>query len=1538
MEPEVTEKGQRRKLKRVVQKKKKARINLNSSASVAYYKKVKSALNGSLNASRISQTLKANNKALAQSLQHVKQELRYALNENARLRVENQDLTMKLLRMEKYVGAAPEQAGYERRLQGLKAVLNNISKHLLDLGNCVSDGVDLCLVSPRASVEEFKNLEMVEAEASTSQPLPALDLNPLTAECEMDPQWEGEMYGDGGMQSSLGKMTADMSIIMEQSIMVDTEEGQAPQLSCMTAVPEDSLEISKSGFGSKKVSALPQRVLNGGSAKNSKCEKESLFKEPASNIRPLSTRIRNKLAGPKDGTVPEKASASVSPPCPRRETYVVGRNVEKVLSNATETSSTGSIEDISNIPMPDLVSASPMKDDHEREVFDPDAAEDPKQNTAQDPQDDRSPTKSQSDETSHQNTLAVDNIGSTSDTVCKEKRKSTGKKNEPAPAKQTKASMVKTSRVTPPSKKDADFFISNPCVLNLVHKRVTGSSDGCLGSAQQSQEQSQPEASVDQFMAHIKESNRNSTKLASFLVVDDASANQKTGKSSDNRSNINKSRRSFGAAFEFQSEDQTVYFNSDMEFTEVLPQSQNLAQEQTRKARKEEAKTQLKGKKKEDSGKEENRRMARSKSRHADVSDNEPAVDQIEEVDIDKLTSGPDKKLAVALRVSKPGQMVFAASRKEEDGSRKAIPAKLQSKSRSKSKKQVEEMAKNLPQKESECIFDFHDQTPRPSAAEGKTNQGHGSVFDLSLNDTIPGITTSLASHREKLKVSNNVESTTATEGRSKGKGEKASSVLLGDAPVYSVPLKDDSNELESQSRSQGRSSSKSRDTGRQSRSHSRSRKEEKEQDSDPVEEDSNELEHRPRSRGRSSSRSKDRSRQSKGRSRSRKEEKKQVDGQSRPSRSRSRARMKTETVDDDANKEVDENIKSDAGKGRKSESAPNEADTESGAEKPRRSARSRSRTYTKYAEDNPADDVISPSAPSPKEKKTVQGRSRSRVKKCEEDDEDYVPSARAQPRGRSRRRQGDDQPSGTEQNPAQPREKSRSRRRDVVYQSSNIENELATSVTSTNQDLQEPQSDSASTEKSSDQKSNSSHDKVGDDLLGKETNKPVNEEKTDSVESQNSDIEPLKLITDRRQRSRSKSALKKLYSEADMSDDPFGFSAAVDNTDSDSQPITVFGKQVKHRTRSRGTGLLEKEGTDGEILKDSPESSVSKQDGISDKRKLSRQSESERDVSPSKKICRWRKRLPSEIIIFSPEKGEDGLLKATEKTQTVKVTEKQTEPSKDSSNSAAPNTPVLKKRRSGLPVAVFQAGEEVDKSPVSTGLGKTKSKSVSRLPEPKSSEKVEKIKYQLEFEEVKQKLKELDHAQSSKDSDSSFFPVKKSRPLVLSTTSTAAVAGSRKPVGKPPSALNTDQANSKATASSKKSRTQPASPKTRKGSLSQPGSPTPKTSASTSSSASSSPKFVESRSCLGQSEPTDESSQADGRRGRRAAASVCYKEPTLNSKLRRGDPHTTFLHKDPMMHIYKSPKSQRKHSQSDLVNRSALHDLTNASIMEEEK
>ena len=62
---------------------------------------------------------------------------------------------------------------FQQRLFSLKAVLNNMSRHLLDMGTCVNDAVDLCLVTPHTS------------QASTSRP-PSLEEFRVTTEKEAD--------------------------------------------------------------------------------------------------------------------------------------------------------------------------------------------------------------------------------------------------------------------------------------------------------------------------------------------------------------------------------------------------------------------------------------------------------------------------------------------------------------------------------------------------------------------------------------------------------------------------------------------------------------------------------------------------------------------------------------------------------------------------------------------------------------------------------------------------------------------------------------------------------------------------------------------------------------------------------------------------------------------------------------------------------------------------------------------------------------------------------------------------------------------------------------------------------------------------------------------------------------------------------------------------------------------------------------------------------------------------------------------------------
>ena len=109
----------------------------------------------------------------------------------------------------------------------------------------------------------------------------------------------------------------------------------------------------------------------------------------------------------------------------------------------------------------------------------------------------------------------------------KDRRKPGSKGVEGGPGRTTK----QPASVAPSLQKDANFFISNPCALNLVHNRVTGSSEGCLGS--NADVEAKSVSSMDLFVAEIKESNRKSAKIASFISADDPHIVQKPRRSGE---------------------------------------------------------------------------------------------------------------------------------------------------------------------------------------------------------------------------------------------------------------------------------------------------------------------------------------------------------------------------------------------------------------------------------------------------------------------------------------------------------------------------------------------------------------------------------------------------------------------------------------------------------------------------------------------------------------------------------------------------------------------------------------------------------------------------------------------------------------------------------------------------------------------------------------------------------------------------------------------------------------------------------------------
>ncbi|OWF35958.1 microtubule-associated protein futsch-like [Mizuhopecten yessoensis] len=209
------------------------------------------------------------------------------------------------------------------------------------------------------------------------------------------------------------------------------------------------------------------------------------------------------------------------------------------------------------------------------------------------------------------------------------------------------------------------------------------------------------------------------------------------------------------------------------------------------------------------------------------------------------------KPASVEFRIPRPGKIIFSASRKEMDGSRKPVPSKLPLKARTKSKIKLSRSKgrkDTVPEspKELKSIFDFHDRTPK--AKEVTTAKTTGSVYDLSMNE-------SLRDNVNKPSLSQFRESCGKEQKEKTSAGSKPADIkLLSDNPVYYEPLKECSPEPPVQKRSRSKSRTRKGDAdneieSRSSRARSRSRRQEAEEKAETDEIVVNDLESRGRSR-----------------------------------------------------------------------------------------------------------------------------------------------------------------------------------------------------------------------------------------------------------------------------------------------------------------------------------------------------------------------------------------------------------------------------------------------------------------------------------------------------------------------------------------------------------------------------------------------------------------------------------------------------------------------------------------------------------------
>ncbi|XP_069105964.1 uncharacterized protein DDB_G0284459-like [Argopecten irradians] len=341
------------------------------------------------------------------------------------------------------------------------------------------------------------------------------------------------------------------------------------------------------------------------------------------------------------------------------------------------------------------------------------------------------------------------------------------------------------------------------------------------------------------------------------------------------------------------------------------------------------------------------------------------------------------KPASVEFRIPRPGKIVFSASRKEVDGSRKPVPSKLPLKARSKSKIKLSRRKDTVPEspKEVKSIFDFHDRTPRGKEDSTKTS---GSIYDLSMNESLrdPNNKPSLSQFRQ-----NNDKGLKGKEG-----SKETDIKLLPNNPVYYQPLKECSPEPPVQKRSRSKSRTRKGESedgneSRSSRARSRSRRR------DETESTEKKDENVPKSRARSRSRRRDEAENTE------KDDEVENIPKSR-ARSRSRRRDETESIEND---EEVENIPKSRGRSRsrrRGETESTEKDEVEKILKSRARSRSRRRGETESTEkDDEVEKIL-------KSRARSRSRRRDETESTENDDED---GTGPRPRGRTCKRSAAD-------------------------------------------------------------------------------------------------------------------------------------------------------------------------------------------------------------------------------------------------------------------------------------------------------------------------------------------------------------------------------------------------------------------------------------------------------------------------------------------------------------------------------------------------
>ncbi|XP_041367662.1 uncharacterized protein LOC121382204 [Gigantopelta aegis] len=654
------------KLKRIVKKKPKFHLNSSINSSV-YAKNITMHKNSIMNTSVVKATLRANNKALAQSLEKVRLDLRMANEIIMMEKKEKQELQQRVATLSRVAGLKDEQfeieanRRIEAKLQHLKSLLHQTSQHLFDGGMCIQQAMEDCFSSRLSNGSEPRGSSVgFIASDDDRSPMPSrskrevvyrpslMNSSPPSRE---DVSSTAEKDLDTVETDSVSRV--EMSMILEQSMI------NASPLRCLAsslpAVLESGVNESVTGIIAKEKRdyGIPKRVLKSDHKQmTDTSSKQDVHKADMEMVVPRSSDVLKETVEQMELTTNAETAVKIADTLctdKRNAQESIVKNPTPLTDGETQQKLRRGTFILSSPTCHATVSGTEKNIDRRGTFILP-------ASTAETTDDNKKLSC---------NTASVDVPNNKRETFCVRKVRSNG---NDAKHLESDERGIDTSETLC----DDQSVFKQP---NTVVSQSVCSDEGVF---------KQPNAfSVSKAPCKGK----SSTKLPIASATFQPSLNDKA---IFKQPSVVSDECSVGNGPDGADEN-TIYFNSDMELTGVIDVTA----------------------------------LSQSNSEM-----NNPA---------EKKSKPP-----VCLRLSKPGKITFAASRKENDGTRKIIPSKLPSKVRSKSKLRLLKQAIATDMSNPKNIFDFHDKTPSHL-------QEKSSVFDVSLNESVTATQTTVDGYKERL-------------------------------------------------------------------------------------------------------------------------------------------------------------------------------------------------------------------------------------------------------------------------------------------------------------------------------------------------------------------------------------------------------------------------------------------------------------------------------------------------------------------------------------------------------------------------------------------------------------------------------------------------------------------------------------------------------------------------------------------------------------------------------------------------------------------